>query len=785
MTADGRVSPEVDRPLSHPGEPRSPRPGRVACLLVAAMLTSGAALGAAGCADDSELAGTNLLLVTVDTLRADHVGAWGHPFDDTPAIDRLAREGVRFSRALSPAPTTLPTHASILTGTTPPRHGIRDNSAGLLPAPAVTLAEAFREAGHDTGAFVGAYVLDARWGLSQGFDVYDDPEIPADARELLLAEAERPAGEVVEAATGWLAGRGDAPWFAWIHLYDPHAPYRPPEPWASSHAARRYDGEIAYVDSLLAGLRTTLEERGAWPDTTVLLTSDHGEALGEHEEPTHGFFVYEEVLHVPLLLRPADGAGTSMAPGTVVDTPVTLVDLLPTIAELWGLEIPEEVQGRSLLGALRGREITNFPVYSETFVPRLHFGWSELYAITAGPERFIEAPTPELYDLADDPDESVNLASSRPERVRELREVLEERLAGSGTEESGPGVDPQRLEALRSLGYLSVGGADGGALPDPKDKIGIYNRVNRAMSRWQQGDPEAALEEIDAIIADDPGFAGARHFRGQILLSTGDEQGAEAAFREALEIDPAHDLAARELLRIHRARGELAAAEDLLRDLLALRPEDTALRGRLGGILIVQGRLDEAEAALREGLERAPGAPRLHATLGQIALARGRPDEALEALDRAVAGAPDLAGIQLQRGRALELLQRQGEALEAYREETSNDPDGYAAWIGRARVATRLGLARDAVESLRTATEIRPDGGEPRVLLARALLDLDPAAHLNEAQELVEAGLPAVADAGIRAVGHLTLARIYEARGRTEDAQAQRREAERLRGRDE
>jgi arylsulfatase A-like enzyme/Flp pilus assembly protein TadD len=742
--------------------------------------------GACGGGDGGRPAATgpNLLLITIDTLRADRLGAYGSETVATPAIDRLAAEGVRFARTVTPAPTTLPSHASILTGATPPRHGVRDNAAGVLPPAARTLAEGFRERGFRTGAFVSAFVLDARWGLSQGFDLYEGPPVAPGEAPASHAQAERRGDVTLDAMLRWIE-RQDTPWFAWLHLFDPHAPYAAPEPWGSRYAGAPYDGEIAWTDSLIERLRVRLEELGVWPDTAVILTSDHGEALMEHGEPAHGFFLYEPTLHVPLIVRLAAENGG----GRVVETPVALIDIYPTVAKLWGLDPGPDSQGRSLAPALRGDPIATVPIYSETLLPRLYFGWAELKAITDGDEKYIEAPREELYDLLQDPDESSNLAADRPGSVDRLRDELidwiERSEAGAiGARGAAVADDPDRLAALRSLGYLGVGGSDSGsALADPKDKIGVYAAMMAALGAWELGDTEQALQIIDEEIAADPEFAGAWHFRGIVLAGSGRPAEAAEAFEAALDVDPEHSLAGRELARAYGAQGDFDRAAAAFRAQLASSPGDLDLRWELADALMRAGRWNEARSFLQEGLALAPDHPGMHFGAGVVALQDGAPAEALAAFDRTAATAPDLPSLHYHRGDALERLGRTEEARAAYEAEIERQPGHYFSLFNRARLLAVQGAPlHEVIAALRQALQARPDAPDAALFLAQSLVDRGDAGDLAEAERWATAGLGAAQVPQLQAMGPATLAQVYEAQGRSEEAARERAAAQRLSG---
>ena len=383
---------------------------------VSGLLVAGLCLAAlAGCGQGDAPRKPNLLLVTLDTVRADHLGCYGDREAVTPWLDRLAGEGLRFADAASTVPLTLPSHTSLLSGLLPPHHGLRNNGLGALPAGTATLATLLVAQGYRTGAFIGAFVLDHRFGLARGFEVYDD-EIPRDPKAGVSLEAERPGSEVVDRALAWLehpAGEDRRPFFLWVHLYDAHAPYVPPPAWGARHPGRPYDAEISAVDEQVGRLLTALDRRGLARTTVVAVAADHGEGLGEHGELTHGLLLYEPTLRVPLVLR----APGRLAP-RVVRTPVSLVDLAPTLAGLLGRTFPatpdQPLDGRNLAPALlQGGEPAAGDLYAETRYPAI-FGWSPLAALRRRDLKYIASPSPELYDLRRDPRETANLMPRNP-----------------------------------------------------------------------------------------------------------------------------------------------------------------------------------------------------------------------------------------------------------------------------------------------------------------------------------------------------------------------------------
>lgn len=584
----------------------------------------------------------NVLLITIDTLRADHLGCYGARTVATPNLDRLAEESVRFEWVVSPAPLTLPTHASLLTSVYPTYHGVRDNSGFVLGQEQLTLAEVLRERGYRTGAFVGAFVLDARFGLDQGFDVYRS-DFPLSGRETIAPGLiQKRAEEVAAAALEWLdrPGRFERPFFCWIHFYDPHAPYEPPEPFRSRYRGDLYSGEVAYVDQVLGDLFRELRARGWWDDTTVIVTSDHGESLGEHGEETHGFFVYEACQRVPLLWKTPDKRVTPKTVGGLV----RLIDVAPTLLQELGIRVPAVFQGRGLWGSLRQGRVPPQVAYAETYYPRLQFGWSELRAFYRPPYKYIEAPQPELYDLSRDPEEKTNLYASHQALAGSLRAALFEtiqRFSASSPPQAGA-MDPETAAALASLGYVTVSAGLGSLdrsyleLPDPKEKLPIYQATTETYALMRTGRFEEALRVFSAILEKDPqasfvyhsmGMAYARLGRHEEAVRTyrraveaGQENGmlwfnlgtsllhlqrwdeAEAAFRKALALDPAHFRAKTNLASLLLNRRQFAEALRLCEEVLQVHPDYEVALFNAGVAAAGLGRLETAVAYLEKVL---------------------------------------------------------------------------------------------------------------------------------------------------------------------------------------
>ena len=488
--------------------------------------------------------GPNILLVTIDTLRADRVGVHGRGPSLTPNIDAWASGAAVFESAYAHTVTTLPSHVNILLGRTPPNHGVRDNANFVVPAGLPTLAGILKASGYATGAFIGGFPLDRRFGLDRGFDIYDDDLRSADKDPGIEAGRERRARAVVDSALAWVRAR-TGPWFLWVHCYDPHDPYSPPEPFLSRFRGAPYDGEVAYTDSVLGGLlEWAVRSRGA-AGTITVLTGDHGESLGDHGERTHGYLAYNAVLRIPLIIkRPGPQGGG----GRPVRSNVSHVDIFPTICQLAGVDPPSGLQGVSLLPLMDGKTVVERPIYFESLSPALNLGWAPLAGFIFGAEKFTESPLPELYDLARDPSEGTNTAAGRD--LAPLRKKLAgivRSLAGEAASGAGRTADRATRDMLLSLGYLA-GGSGGGppsarAEDDVKALLPLQNRAMDALELFNGGKPREAVDALKAIIAEGRRVGAAYLNLATIYKKQGRPEDAAAALKIGLEKLPdAYDL---------------------------------------------------------------------------------------------------------------------------------------------------------------------------------------------------------------------------------------------------
>ena len=617
-----------------------------------------------------------MLLITIDTLRADHLSCNGARNVATPHLDRLAREGVNFTRARAAVPLTLPSHASILTGEYPPTHGIRDNASARLAESHLTLAEALEDEGYETAAFLGSFVLDRRFGLAQGFDIYDDKVAEA-PEHLESLEAERSADAVFAAFQAWLdSTQASRPFFAWLHFYDPHAPYTPPEPFASRFRSDPYAGEVAYVDEVVGRVLTRLEERALLQQIVLAVVGDHGEGLGEHGERTHSLLIYNSTLHVPLILF----AAGRVEPGRSVDTLVRTIDLAPTLLELLGL--PRDFgEGRSLVPLIEkggGESEENgsglIPVaYSESLYAQRNLGWSSLRGVETGTHRLILGPQPELYDLARDPGEQSDLANARPEIVSDLIQVLDQMGSESDAVESqSTAVDPTTVEQLRSLGYLTGGASEASAREgggvSPRDNVAVWEEIEVGLREYAQSDFVGAARRFEAVLKTHPETPLLYEYLGSCYERSGRNGEAQRVYRRALDrglVSPEFHLG---LARVAIARGDVAEAEKELSIAIGLDPLSVVAHQTLGDLYRGRRDFEQGREHYRAALEINPSYVYAWNGLGMSLGALGDESGALDAFQQAVKVAPDSPQPHMNLAVQLERMGRIDDARSAYQE---------------------------------------------------------------------------------------------------------------------
>jgi arylsulfatase A-like enzyme/Flp pilus assembly protein TadD len=640
-----------------------------------------------------------VLLITIDTVRADHIGCYGATDVQTPTLDALARDGIRFEHAISQVPLTWPSHAAILTGTYPFQNGVQDFTGQPLAPQFRSVAQAFKQQGYATGAVVSAFVLDRSWGLARGFDFYDDAFSAESFVKKDIGLVDRRAGESVTHALNWLNKEGlkktpRRPFFFWLHLYDPHSPYDPPEPYRTQYRSHPYDGEIAYADHELGRLIAWLKRSQSYDHTLIIFLSDHGESLGDHGENEHGFFVYNSTVHIPMIVKPP--AGNGFRPGQV-PRPVETIAVAPTLLRFAGLKeaIQTQFQSPGLFGPQAEEQDA---AYSETFYPFSSFGWSPLHALETSRYHYIDAPTPELYDVVADPAEKNNLASQQTATVAVFKDKLQqflERDPFTRQAASAGNLSPDALEKLRALGYFGFRAAVSpeslkAGLADPKDKLWEFNSILKAEDAFQQHEDEQA----------------------EVLLRQMQEQDANIYVIPFLLGESA----------LRRQNWERAA--DQLQRCLELNPNfDNAMTG-LARALSKLGRVDEAKSWLQKALQSNPQNYRAWYETGLLE-AGSSPAAALSAYRKAIAIQPNFSPGQRELGLAL-----------------FNQKD-YAAAATHLEKALALGLDDAHIRNFLGICYRQTNHLQKSIASYQAALKLDPKmaeAHLNLAYDLRRAG---------------------------------------------
>jgi choline-sulfatase len=654
---------------------------------------------------------TNVVLVTIDTLRADYLHAYGHAGIETPTTDRLAREGVLVEDATVQAPQTRPSHTSILTGRYPWEHGVRDNFSPAMAENVPTLATVLHDRGYKTAAFIGSYVLASNAGLNRGFDVYDEPFSAARRGTHRYENPERPAWEVVERALDWLKTAGSGPFFAWVHLYDPHAPYTPPPPYDKKYADQPYEGEVAYADAQAARLVDFLDQHGLRSRTLFVVTSDHGEGLGDHGEDEHVFFLYDTTLHVPLILSQPG----VLPAGKRIRGQFRSVDLLPTVLSLVGVP-PIATSGISRAEELRsGTRLPDNESPSETLFPALHFGYAPMRALRGEGWKFIDAPRPELYDLRADGQEGRNLIDVKATVAAAMRDHLRGYDKGAqGTATPPPlRADAGILERMAALGYVGgpvpLGGTASGA--DPKDKIQEYqqyrNDTVEAHDLFRVGKVDESLAILDRLAGVGIASFDEHRLRGALLMKKRRYAEAIKSFVVALRMVPHFDQLYVEIGEAFLELGRKDEAREAIERGLRIDPNDTLLLAAKGGLLRRLGDLQGALAVLQGARKADPSDLSVRMKLGEVYRALGDNEHAVEELQAATRLDPESVQAMTEYAAALGAAGRKREAIAAYRNALKKNPRAGEALLGLARLQT-------------------PDDPDAALVLLQRLVSLDP-----------------------------------------------------------
>jgi len=716
----------------------------------------------------------NVLLVTLDTLRADVLGCYGHPKSDTPNLDALAAAGARFSRAYTVTPLTIPAHSSIFTGMLPPRHGVRDNGDMFLDEGATTLAELMEQHGYATMASVGAEVTSHHWGFAQGFDAFYDDMGEAREEETNRWRVERRGDEVLGDAYGWLESHAasDEPFFGWIHLFDPHAPYVAPEPFASAFPGRPYLGEVAYTDQLVGELVARLDSLGHLDDTWLIITGDHGEGLGSHGEQMHGVLLYDATTRVPMIIRPPGG----LAQGVAVHEPVSVVDLLPTALEVVGLEIPTDIDGISLLPRIQGVQDAipaDRQVYVESLFAFRHYGWAPQRALVDAEYKFIDSTTPELYareDRGEREDLSVELAPTvhlMQARIQVLADSLEPASETAARVEASP----ERLAQLEALGYITgvadVEVVEGELLPDPVQRLPVLAEVERGRLQMMNGEHELARATLEAIIESEPGLVDPRvllvnllrtmgektaaleaaivldqrqpgslskGLLGMILLQQGDVEQANEMLAQAIELDPYVGRNWESYLNGLFIMGDVARLDLEVDRALERLPELVVAQGMQGVLLVMKGNHASGVEVLRAVLETQPKLSFANQYLGMALLHQGEITEAEGFLLEEVRLYDSLpARVHLVEIYAEQ--QRYAEQLEQLVAIAEHEPPNFMSYHSIAQAHFNLEQYEPAKVAMDTCRELAPEYPACAMLEANVLKKLGDEPGAQEAYQ--------------------------------------------------
>jgi arylsulfatase A-like enzyme/Tfp pilus assembly protein PilF len=671
----------------------------------------------------SPSAATPVILISIDTLRSDHLPAYGYKGIATPNIDALRADSILYERAYSHVPLTLPSHTSILTGMLPADHGVRDNVGYRLSDSIPTVQELLKKNGYATGAAISAFVLRKETRLDRGFDFYDD-EVKALNGENLIGRVQRDGRETLRAGQKWLDAQGTRPFFFFLHLYDPHTPYRPPEPYFGQYA-NHYDGEIAYVDSIIGELIADLKQRDLYDKSLIVFLSDHGEGLSEHGEEEHGLLLYREDLQVPLMVK----LPKQRKAGASVKTPVQLVDVFPTILDRTATPAPKTGHrvGQSLLSFLDGGP--NRPIYAETYYPRFHFGWSDLHSLIEGNDHYIRSPQPELFDLASDSGEKKNVLQGNRRAYVKLRDAIEPFVKDATAPAN---IDPEEAAKLAALGYVgsTVETSSGAILPDPKSMMGAFHDIRLAYTFYRNNNEPEALR-----------------LTNQLLASNG-------------QITDLWDLKSKILSKMGRERDAIEAAKEGLRHV----PTAIALLYDVANLSLKAGDLDTAQKHAEIAVTIEPG--QAHDILSRIWMRRNDVKRAEAEAKLAVETAYDptdplimLGGIEKDRGNLQGALGYYQRALIAS-EKSSKPAPGLHAAMGD--VLARLGRNEDAERELRLEIAQNPSAPEAYASLV-TLLAVEN--RLDEAMKLIFAVVKAAPAPHTYTVVAETLSAIGDDRG--------------------
>ncbi len=666
----------------------------------------------------------NVILVTLDTTRADHLGIYGYQHGLTAAFDDFAKRGVVFDRAFSPAPLTLPSHTTMLTGRYPPEHGLRVNGVGRLPNEIPLLPDILKKQGYDTGAFISATVLDSQFGLERGFDTYDD-DLAHHIATAHFGEHRRDGREVVDVALSWLKQRTSRPFFCWIHLYDAHAPYIPrKDQFGPTFEQRPYDSGIAEESRQFARVIDYLKDRRLDEKTLVIVVGDHGEGLDDHLEFEHGMLVYNTTLHIPLVFV----GPRECRPGHRVSNTVSLADLTPTILDVLRIPAPPQISGRSLRPALSGKSISSRPCFGEALLPFEYNRWCPLQTVIADRWKYIQTTRPELYDLDQDPGETTNLAGTATDECQQMRNILEEMQATFvPAAAQNVKLSTKDLAKLQALGYVT--GSKFAGDPDPsnteeltdiKDMLPLLAKFEKARHVSLEGKFDEAIGLLREIISATDKYAVPFVLLGDCLSHEGRTDEAVAAYRAALKQRPDYAKTRLTLGKILSSQGHLEEAATEFREVIKEEPETAPPHFELGQVLVNQQKFEEAVREYREAIQIAPEFVLAHLQLGQLLMRFNRFKEAASCFERAIKFEPDSADAQANLMFVCVQMGDFAKAIGYGQKAVALNPTSFDTRFNLGLLLTTQRRYEEGIAQLREAQMLRPDDPRPRQQIQQA-----------------------------------------------------------------
>jgi arylsulfatase A-like enzyme/Tfp pilus assembly protein PilF len=684
----------------------------------------------------------NLLLITIDTLRADHLPVYGYTKIHTPNLDRLANESLVFEDAIAQVPMTLPSHSSILSGLLPPSHGVRDNAGFILDPKVNTLAEILKSKNYKTAAFISAFVLDSQFGLDQGFDLYsDDFSLVQDRID--MSHVARRAEETELEVDAWLKKNSDQKFFMWIHYYDPHDPYDPPEPYKTEYASSLYDGEIAYTDHVFGKLYDLLDQLQVKEKTIVVMTGDHGEGLGDHKEQTHSIFIYNATQHVPLMIRLP-----KIKPKRIKGV-VSLVDIVPTVLDWLGVQPDQNMQGRSLIPLIEGKEHSTRVAYSDSIFPQLHYGFSPLRRISTDQYEFIDAPKPELYDRINDRYELKNLIKEKPEIANALHKKLDEILKSS---EAVPNqvqkMDAETEEKLRAMGYVGtiVASTPESLKIDPKDKIDLLESISQSHQALTRKNFPYVVETITRVLKQEPNMVDAHFLLATAYLNLNENEKALTEMMNTIRLKPDHAQTLYNLGFFYQLQGKLDEAEEWYLQLLKVQPEHLRARTNLMDLYQKKDEPEKAKSYLAKivssyenalkNTEVAETRADLLEKLAQAYFASGDLDQSEKTLKEAIQLMPNRPMTHFHLGAIYQRKKEYDKAISEYEAESRISPNNFKVFFNLGVLYRHSGQVQDSIQSFQKALQLNNQFYPTYYQLAELYLITN--SNLDEALRLAE-----------------------------------------------